>query len=148
MFKSFASLIQSLQQGTPAAHQHNIELACTTLLYEVVRADHQLDPVEIKKLRELVSNRFSLTREELDSIIDMAATQAEDAVDYYQFTREVNDTLSIKEKIELVTMMWTLAISDGEVDPHEEHAIRRIADLLNLRHSEYIKTKHAALDIN
>ena len=41
-------------------------------------------------------------------------------------------------------MLWRVAYADGELASIEEHIIRKIADLLHLRHSEYIATKIAA----
>ncbi len=38
-------------------------------------------------------------------------------------------------------MLWKVAYADGELASIEEHIIRKIADLLHLRHSEYIQTK-------
>jgi uncharacterized tellurite resistance protein B-like protein len=42
--------------------------------------------------------------------------------------------------------MWKVAYADGELDKHEENIIRRIADLLHIRHSEYIRCKLGAKD--
>jgi uncharacterized tellurite resistance protein B-like protein len=41
-------------------------------------------------------------------------------------------------------MLWELAYADGELDAHEEHRIRRLAGLLHVSHSEFIRTKLAA----
>ena len=41
----------------------------------------------------------------------------------------------------MVKNLWLLALADGEVSAVEEHTIRRIADLLHLRQSEYIQAK-------
>ena len=43
-----------------------------------------------------------------------------------------------------MTLLWQVAYADGELANIEEHIIRKIADLLHLRHSEYIATKIAA----
>jgi len=37
--------------------------------------------------------------------------------------------------------MWRVAYADGQLDKHEEGIIRRVADLLHIRHNEYIRCK-------
>jgi uncharacterized tellurite resistance protein B-like protein len=44
----------------------------------------------------------------------------------------------------LMTAMWRVALADGHLDKHEEGIIRRVADLLYIRHNEYIRCKLAA----
>ena len=51
---------------------------------------------------------------------------------------------SLDERIKIVTLLWKVAYADGELANIEEHIIRKIADLLHLRHSEYIATKITA----
>ena len=41
----------------------------------------------------------------------------------------------------MVSLLWQLAIADGEIASIEEHVIRKVADLLHLRHAEYIRAK-------
>ena len=41
----------------------------------------------------------------------------------------------------MLELLWQGAYADGELSSIEEHIIRKIADLLHLRHSEYIQTK-------
>ena len=40
-----------------------------------------------------------------------------------------------------MTTLWRVAYADGKLDKYEENIIRRIADLIHIRHSEYIKCK-------
>jgi uncharacterized tellurite resistance protein B-like protein len=42
--------------------------------------------------------------------------------------------------------MWRVAFADGHLDKHEEGIIRRVADLLHLRHSEFMQCKLLARD--
>lgn len=119
----------------------SIEMASTVLLCEVMRADGKLDDQEIKKLSELISRRFKLNQDEISLLIKEAVTASENAIDFYQFTSKINSVYSIEEKIEMVKHLWLLALADGEVSAVEEHTIRRIADLLHLRQSEYIQAK-------
>ncbi|PCJ49809.1 MAG: hypothetical protein COA74_04495 [Gammaproteobacteria bacterium] len=39
---------------------------------------------------------------------------------------------------------WQVAFSDGELDPYEDHFIRKIAGLLHLRQSELLSARERA----
>ena len=119
----------------------SIEMASTVLLCEVMRADGKLDENEMKQLSKLISQQFKLSQSEVAQLIKEAISTSENAIDFYQFTSKINTAYSIEQKIKMVKNLWLLALADGEVSSVEEHTIRRIADLLHLRQSEYIQAK-------
>ena len=45
-----------------------------------------------------------------------------------------------------MTRLWQISLADNTIDRYEEHTIRKIADLLHLRHSEFMQCKHEALN--
>jgi len=120
-----------------------IEIACTVLLCEVVRADGHFDAQEKLKLKSLLTRQFHLEENDVEDIVNKALFLSEHATDFYQFTSKLNQYYSIEERIKIVELLWILAYADGELASIEEHIIRKIADLLHLRHSEYIQTKKA-----
>ena len=52
------------------------------------------------------------------------------------------------QRPDATTAMWRVAFADGHLDKYEENIIRRVADLLHIRHSEYIRCKANAKDAN
>jgi len=56
------------------------------------------------------------------------------------------ENISLSEKIKMVEMLWHVANADGKIAAVEQHTIRKIADLLNLRHNEYLKSKLNVID--
>jgi uncharacterized tellurite resistance protein B-like protein len=42
--------------------------------------------------------------------------------------------------------MWKVAYADGDLDKYEDNIIRKVADLLYIRHSDFVRTKLEALD--
>jgi len=121
-----------------------IEVACAVLLCEVMRADNVYTDQEQQKLTEILNDKFNLTADEVTTVLAQAIELSENASDFYQFTSRLNQHYSLNERINIVTLLWQIAYADGELDSIEEHIIRKIADLLHLRHSEYIATKIAA----
>lgn len=124
--------------------QLSIEIACAVLLCEVMRADSVFTEHEQDELTLILTQQFNLTGQEVETILEQAFELSENANDFYRFTSKLNQHYSLDERIKIVTLLWQVAFADGELASIEEHIIRKIADLLHLRHSEYIATKIAA----
>ena len=144
MFAKINNFFQSLNEPASSdVNQLSVEMACTVLLCEVMRADGELMPTEQALLSSMISEQFSLTKDEVLTLIQQATILSENAIDFHQFTSKINAHYNPKEKAEIVTLLWKLALADGEIASIEEHIIRRIADLLHLSHGQYIHAKNA-----
>ncbi len=119
----------------------SLELATAALLFEVARADYRLDDSEMALLRELLQRRFGLAEADLDELMRLAREEAETAVDHYRFVSLVKEHFDYDQRCELVRMMWSLSLADGEQHHLEEHRIRRLAELLHVSHSDFIHAK-------
>jgi len=122
---------------------HTINLACAVLLVEVMRADGNIDADERAMIDNILQQHFMLSAVDSNELIERAIQQAEQAIDYYQFTKLINQQFTVPEKITMVELLWQVAIADGQISSIEQHIIRKIADLLYLRHNEYIQSKLA-----
>jgi uncharacterized tellurite resistance protein B-like protein len=121
------------------------ELACAALLMEVMKMDGELKPSEHKLFAERLVHHFKLTQEELALLSKEAEHSLEESIDYYQFTKALNQQLSLAEKLDLVESLWMMAAVDGHIDAHENHLLRKIADLLHIRNSEFTAIKDKVL---
>ena len=124
------------------------QLATAALLIEVMVIDGDLDDQEMQAIAGTLSNMLDLTEEQIDQLIELSKEEVADATSLYQFTKEINEHFDIEKKLSLMTAMWRVAFADGHLDKHEENIIRRVADLLHIRHSEYIRCKANARDMN
>ena len=142
----FTELVEDFQNSS--AQQKNTELSleicCAVLLCEVMRADHAFTEEEQEALSNILTAQFKLTPVEVSDILKKAFELSENASDFYQFTSKINQYYSLDQRIKIVTLLWKVAYADGELASIEEHIIRKIADLLHLRHNEYIATKISA----
>ncbi|NQZ21682.1 MAG: TerB family tellurite resistance protein [Colwellia sp.] len=147
MLTKISSFFQSLANDlTESSAQQNsaevtIEVACAVLLCEVMRADGHFNQQEQAKLALLLIEQFNLNEDEVKQIIDQALIQSEQATDFYRYTSKINENFTVEQRITVVKHLWNMAYADGELASIEEHVIRKIADLLHLRHGEYIQTK-------
>ncbi|MCW4150578.1 MULTISPECIES: TerB family tellurite resistance protein [Halomonadaceae] len=118
-----------------------LELASAALLFEIARADYDTSDAELEALRRMLLQRYQLSEADVDELMALAQDEVEDAVDHYQFVSLIKDHYDYEQRCELVALMWQLAWADGSVDALEEHRIRRLADLLHVSHSDFIRTK-------
>ncbi|GAB2804052.1 TerB family tellurite resistance protein [Halomonas shantousis] len=118
-----------------------LELATAALLCEIVRADYHTDPSELKALRKMLQARFSLDPDEVEELMTLAEQEADQAVDHFQFVHLINERYDYDDKVALVELMWRLAYADQQLDAYEEHRIRKLADLLFVSHSDFIRCK-------
>ncbi len=123
-----------------------LQLATAALLIEVSRADFTVAESERSTLVELLKQQFKLPADQLQTLIDLAQQEAEQATSLYQFTRLINASYSPQQKSQLIFNLWQVALTDGDLDKYEDHLIRKVADLIHVTHSEFIRTKLAAID--
>ena len=124
------------------------QLATAALLIEVMVIDGDLDDQEMQAIAGTLSNMLHLSKEQIDQLIELSKEEVAEATSLYQFTKEINEHFDIEKKLSLMTAMWRVAFADGHLDKYEENIIRRVADLLHIRHSEYIRCKANAKDVN
>ena len=117
------------------------ELTYASLLIEVINSDNKFDDRERDKLLEILSSKLDIQKEELDNFTELAQKKSEDSTSLYEFTREINDQYEYEEKVSLITDLWGIAYSDGKLDKYEDYVIRKIADLIYVSHTDFIKSK-------
>lgn len=127
--------------GTP---EHRLQLATAAMLIEVMSADDKWEFAEKEAVMTLLRNRFSLSESETRALVELAKTETDAAVDHYQFTSLINRSFSREEKMSLIEHLWVVAFADGHVDKYEDHAIRKLAELLYVDHKEFVIAKHRA----
>ncbi|MEP2652328.1 MAG: TerB family tellurite resistance protein [Paraglaciecola sp.] len=122
----------------------NIELATAVLLYEVMRADHKFEQSEFISYEAQLKKHFSLSQPDFTTLCELTKKEAEEATDYQQFTRVLNDYYGANEKRRVLDSLWLIAYADHQLSPDEEYTIRKIADLLYIPHREFIQSKLAS----
>lgn len=132
-----------LQAGgaSPALTDHQKQLAVAALLVEVAMADHHFSPAEADQLQQLLAHSFSLDTQEIQELIDLAKHESHHATSLHQFTQIVNNHCSTEDKFRLIKAMWELAYADGDLDKYEDYLIRKVADLIYVSHSDFIRAK-------
>ena len=142
----FESTVTAAARGAEAEErEHGYHVATAALLVEVMRADHEVQPEERDAvLRALRAAFADLSTDEIRDLLARAEEHADDATSLYEFTRHINRQLDHDQKAHVVELLWRVAYADGDLDKYEEHLVRRIADLIHVPHSVFIRMKHKA----
>jgi uncharacterized tellurite resistance protein B-like protein len=147
MFKQIKQLFAALDEQQPSMQEHDLKTAVAALLIEVMRADEKLDDDEQQILAVTLKKYFNLTESEVEELMNNAASTLDGAIDYFQFSKQINEHCNATQRIEIIELLWRLAYADGEIDPQEELVIRKVAGLLYVTHVDFIAAKIAATKI-
>lgn len=128
------------EEDSPSPAEQS-RIAAVALLYEVIRADGEHKGEELDALAEKLVRRWQLEGDAARQLIKDARQHAEDAVDYHQLVMRLREHYSAAERTALIADMWEIAMADGEIDRLEEYVIRKVADLLYVSHSDFIRGK-------
>lgn len=122
-------------------HIDKLQLACATLLIEVINSDHQQDERELNALVLVLKQTLQLDAAKLDEVIALARSEAQQATSLYEFTQLINEHYNYQEKLELMENLWRVAYADSHLDKYEDYLIRKVAELIYVTHSDFIRTK-------
>lgn len=148
MFRTLKDLFDSFTApaADPAASEHQLQLATAVLLVEVMRADPEIGDGERATAMQALRDKFALTGDEVERLIELATTTAAEAYDYQRFTGQLNRAFDATRKLRVIELMWQVAYADGHLHAHEAHVMKKVADLLYIPHADYITAKLAARD--
>lgn len=139
MLASFKRLFTNEIQQEPT---EALRLAGALLMLEVAAADFELSDTEQMLLKNRLQERFGLSADTLERLIDEAMSQHDLAVSLHEQIALLNAHYDAAAKRQLIYDLWCIAYADGELHHYEEAVIRRLADLLYVPHKDFIQTKH------
>ena len=149
MFKTISSLLRDPVSGLVGSkpNPNTLPLAVAALMFEISRADHDIQEEEKQVICDSVSKVCALNSEDIEILLNDAEIAVEDSVSLYEFTSVINDHFDHSRKFALLEMLWQVAWADGSVDRYEDYYIRKISDLLHLSQKDFIRAKHRATNI-
>ncbi len=145
MLRKLAALFDNAfarENEDPAAREHALRVATALLLIEVAKADYADDVAEDETMLASLKQFFALDDGSAALLLEEARSAADQAVELRQFTRRLHEQLSVAEKHRVVEMLWQVALADRRLDKHEDHLVRRIAELLYVSHSDLIRIRN------
>ena len=147
MLKTLKDLFNAVlppQAGAAAATEHTLELATAVLLVEVMRASAEIGDAERRAVLAALHEKFSLSADESERLLELAGRTAREATDFFGFTSRINESFGMEQKLRMIEHMWRVAYADGHLSAHERHVLWRVADLLHVPQGAYVHARMRA----
>ena len=126
---------------TESEHIDQLQLASAALLIEVMNSDHEQDDREMSAFVSVLRENLHLDVHKLEEVVALAKQEARQSTSLYDFTQLINEHYSYDDKLALMENLWRIAYADGNLDRYEDHLIRKVAELIYVSHSDFIRTK-------
>ena len=145
--KKFIKILDRFVSNTENIVEEDIQsfdemtLATCVLLIEVSLSDDSYDDDEKNKIIGILKNKFSLDDSQINVLLELADKKNKEMISLYDWTSKINEIYSYEQKKELIKLLWDVAYADGRIDKYEDYTIRKIADLIYVRHEDFMKAK-------
>ena len=122
-----------------------LHLAAAILLVEVAKSDHSLEASEIERMKVVLQRDWHVDDADLEDLMEVARDTSDHHVSLHAQIDLVNRNFTVRQKFNLICGLWQVSCADGTIHHHEELLVRRLADLLYVSHTDFIRSKHLAL---
>ena len=129
---------------TTEVREAALRMATAVLMIDVARADHSFDDAEMNHIMQLIKTHFELEPDAAAELFKNAGEQAEDLVGLHEFTKLLHENLDESEKAKIVSLLWSVAFADGQLDKYEDSLVLKISDLLYVSRGRVMRLKHDA----
>ena len=119
----------------------NIKNAAAILLLSIANADNFIEKNEIKIIKEIIQDFFSIQNEEAYSIIESAIIELKKSTSYFEYAQILNKNFTYQDKLDFVFCIFEVAHIDNNLHFKEQHLIKQISSILNIEHHDLIKIK-------
>ncbi|MDA9804387.1 TerB family tellurite resistance protein [Gammaproteobacteria bacterium] len=120
----------------------DIELTASVLAYEIARSDGEISKSELAVLLEEIKRIGSKVKKTDEEILKIIEEFSNNSISFHEFVEDINKNYSKKEKLTLITFLWSVAYADFVLEVNEERLIRRIADLIHIKDIDVLKIKN------
>jgi len=117
-------------ESTPDANDDGVAAAAVAVFVEAAQLDGDFDEDERRVIGNILTERFQLSAEDAEALINDALREHDSPNKVYAATRLIRDVFSDEERIDVLEMLWEVAYADGEVHDYEANLVRRVAGLL------------------
>ena len=105
-------------------------VAAAALMVEAATLDGNFEAVERRAIADISQERFDLTEDEAETLIQRAEAAHDDTNNLLRFTRIIKERFDEAERIEVMEMLWEVVFADGRLDDYEANLMRRIGGLI------------------
>lgn len=129
----------------PALERRQLQLSVAVLVHEARRADYaEAGREETLRARNALRALFSLSEPESAALLEQGREKAQQLTSFYAPVSVVKREYSMEERITLIEHLWHIAFADGDLNPYEDHYVRKIAHLLYVPNTQSMVARNRA----
>ena len=145
MITKIKQLLNSFIVEESSEYDNTLAIVC--LLCEVCIADENSSGEEEAAIIKTLEKLVHIDQEKATELLKLGMQEVKASNSVFDFTSQLTD-LYAEMRIALIKAMWEVAYADGELDLMEEALIRKVAALIYVNHSDFIRTKLAVMPEN
>jgi len=121
-----------------------LRAAVATLLAEMARMDSGVKPEELAACRAALADLLRVPDAEAGELIDTARGKSGRLTSYFGPVSAINRAFSMAQRVRLIEHLWRVAYADGDLDPYEDHLVRKLSALLYVPHIDLMLGRQRA----
>ena len=146
MIDRLLDLLAGRGEWTSEKPADDLPLAVAALLVELARMDDKVNTVERRAIEQLLTRMFSLDPRCVQSLVEQADREIQRSTQNFPFTQQICRHASADMRVQIIEMLWTVAYTDGALDPDEDALIRQVAGLIQVSDWERGAARKSALE--
>ncbi|HJS38416.1 MAG TPA: TerB family tellurite resistance protein [Burkholderiales bacterium] len=144
MLKALKGLLEADARPLPGLERRSVQLAVAALLHEASRADYHRGDDEHAVASAALAGMFGLDAAGCAALLEEGRARAEQLTSFYAPVSVIKRAFSLEERVHLVECLWRVAFANGQLNPYEDHYVRKIAHLLYVPNTQSMLARNRA----
>ena len=121
--------------------------AIAAILIEAALIDQDFGKKERDIIVKILKTHFGLLEDyNINELIEETVSNLEGSGDLITYTRTIKENWDLKDRIEIIEMMWKVCLIDNKIEPYEDMLIRRVSGLIYVSDKDRKKAKNSAIN--
>ena len=121
--------------------REQLHLYTTSLMLKIASADDVVEESEINVILDILCDFYKISDYKAKELITQAKKINDDSIDLYEAGSFINNSLSLKDKLDFISCLYEVAYADNNMYFIEKHIIKQIINILNINKNELKKIK-------
>ena len=145
MFRQLKNLFESAPpRALPGFERRHLQVAVAALLHEASRADYHQGDDEYAVARAALAELFGLGADDCVAVLEEGRARAEQLSSFYAPVTVIKRDFSLEQRVRLIEHLWRVAFANGQLNPYEDHYVRKIAHLLHVPNTQSMLARNRA----
>ena len=123
------------------ADREQLHLYTASVMLKIASADDVVEESEINVILDILCGFYKISSHRAKELITEAKKINDDSIDLYEIGSFINNSLSLKDKLDFISCIYEVAYADNNMHFIERHIIKQIINILNINKDELKKIK-------